>query len=373
MPWLIWLIGIIAFFIILILGLSLTGRSEKKKDSQLYIDALEDIVENNNRKAMEKLKKVIDGDPSNSEAYLYLGNLLRKQGAIDKAIKIHKNLEVNPGLNIKTETKVKNALLKDYMMTENWSKAVNLAEELYRIEAKDEEIAKSLLKIYEKLGDWQNAYRIARTIFTEKKELAHYSTYLGSMIMKNDVNTAKKYITKGIKEDISYANFLYGKILIDEEKTDRGISYLKKSISQEPEKASIYLPEISDIMYKSGEFSVFEPYIKKLYEENPRNLKVLENYVSILKKKGETEEVESLLSEALKHFELEKPELIARVAALYNNISSRKVSEYLSTMEKYLNKHKKFSCEECGYETEDFEWKCSNCGSFGSLNRLWCK
>ncbi len=362
-----WLIGILIFFILLIVGLSVLKRPKKEKYTELYIKGLEAIADGKTDEAIDKLRDVIDKEPSNTGAYLYLGDLMREKGEISKAMMIHKNLSVNPSLSDEEKKKVKETLAKDYFETKEFKKAVSLYESLYKREPKNRKLSMVLLNLYEKLNDWDKAYNIARKIYTRGKDLANYATFMASHLINEDPKKAERYLSIGQKEDISYAHYLYGKLLISEGKEKSGIEYLKKSISLEPDRASAYLPELFEYMFKSGEFSVLEPYLKSLFEENSDNWNILNSYVSMLKKKGEVGKAEKILDESVHGFDLKNPCILSSIALAYNGINTDKAFEYLSAMQKIFQQNEVFECTECKNEVKEFSWKCPYCSSFGSL------
>ena len=75
-------------------------RTQKRRVSQaprFYTEALRALVEGDDQTAFERLKAVVTEDSSNLDAYLKLGDLLRRRGRIDKAIKVHEDLTLRLG------------------------------------------------------------------------------------------------------------------------------------------------------------------------------------------------------------------------------------------------------------------------------------
>jgi lipopolysaccharide biosynthesis regulator YciM len=301
------LIIVVLFFILILLGLSVFSRMSDKLRTRnsytSYLKGLEAMIEEKDDNAIKLFREVIEIDPSNIESYLYTGNLLRKKGEIIKAIKIHKNLLVNPLLTREQKNSLKEALAEDYLENEDWIKALPILETLYNKNPKNLILSNKLMFLYEKLEKWDKALNIAKRIFDAKK-LANYATYLAAEVSKNDAKKASKYISIGEKGEISYAYYLHGKILISEGDESAGLEYIKKSLSLEPDKAFLYLPLLEEYMFEEGQFSVLEPYLKSKLEENPNNICILASYISILKKRGELEKANEILEDSIKNFDL---------------------------------------------------------------------
>ncbi|MBN1693784.1 hypothetical protein JW879_00100 [candidate division WOR-3 bacterium] len=367
------LVYIVLFFALIWLGLSIFSRmSEKIKcrtQHTSYLKGLEAIIEGKKDKAIKLFREVLEKDPSNIESYLYTGNLLREKGEVKKAIKIHKNLLVNPLLNKEQKNKLKEALAKDYIENKDWAKAIPILETLNNKNPKNSVLADELIDSYEKLQKWDKAFNIAKKTFSPEK-LSNYATYLACEVSKKDTKKANKFIAVGEKGNISYAYYLHGKLLVLEGNESEGLELIKKSISIEPDKAYLYLPMLEEYMFKEGQFGILEPYLKSKFEENPNNIYILASYISILKKRGQIERANEILEESIKNFDLSDYKILLSIVIISNEIDGNMVSEYLTKIKNKMDKRKLFKCSKCNTETEEFNWKCNSCGSFGTINHV---
>jgi lipopolysaccharide biosynthesis regulator YciM len=370
------LVYLILFFILIWLGISIFSKmSEKIKcrnQHTSYLKGLEAIIEGKKDKAIKFFRDVLEKEPSNIESYLYTGNLLREKGEVVKAIKIHKNLLVNPLLDNEQKGKLKEALAEDYLKNEDWAKAIPILETLYHKNPKNPILSEKLMNSYEKLKKWDKAFNIAKKTFDQIK-LAHYATYLACEVLKKDPKQANKFILAGEKGNISYAYYLHGKLLISEGDESGGLEHIKKSISIDPDKAFLYLPLLEEYMFKEGQFGVLEPYLKSKFEENPHNISILASYISILKKRGQLEEAKDILEESIKNFDLNDYQVLLSIAIISNEIDGNMVSEYLTKIKSKMDKRNFFRCSKCNNETEEFNWKCNSCGAFGTMNQIGIK
>lgn len=367
------LVFLVLFFILIWVGLAIFSKMSERVKCQTrrtsYLKGLEAIIEGDKDEAIKLFREVLERDPSDIESYLYTGNLLREKGEVSKAIKIHKNLLVNPLLDNAQKHKLKEALAEDYLRNEDWAKALPVLETLYHKSPKDPRLLTRLMNIYEKLRKWDKAYNVAKRTF-DKKKLAHYATYLAEKVVKEDTKKASKFISVGEKGDISYAYYLHGKLLISEGDESGGLEYIKKAISINPDKAFLYLPALEEYMFEEGQFGDLEPYLKSKFEENPDNIYILASYISILKKRGQSEKAKDILQESIKNFDLNDFNNLLSITIISNEINDKMVSEYLNKIKTMMNSRKHFKCSECNKETTDFSWKCDGCYSFGTINHI---
>ena len=92
-----YLLPLIAVILVIIFLVN-TRKSKQPTDVEVYNKALKAIIDNNQERAFQILKDLIQKDSNNSEAYLLLGNLVRDRN-IDKALKIQQSIIVRPGLS----------------------------------------------------------------------------------------------------------------------------------------------------------------------------------------------------------------------------------------------------------------------------------
>ncbi len=367
------LVYLVLFFVLIWLGLTIFSRmSEKIKcrgQRTSYLKGLEAMIEGKKDKAIELFRDVVERDPSDTESYLYIGTLLREKGEVKKAIKIHKNLLVNPLLDKEQKNKLKESLAEDYLKNKDWAKALPILETLYHKNPQNPILSNKLMDIYEKLKKWDKAFNVAKKAFDTEK-LAHYATYLACEVLKKDNKKTNKFISIGEKGNISYAYYLHGKLLISEGDESEGLEYIKKSISIDPGKAHLYLPLLEEYMFEEGQFGVLEPYLKSKFEKNPDNIYILASYISILKKRGQIAKAKEILEESLKNFNLNNYNILLSIAIISNDIDDKMVSEYLTKIKTMMDKRKLFKCSKCSNETEEFSWKCNSCGSFGTIKHI---
>ncbi|MEO0293896.1 MAG: tetratricopeptide repeat protein [candidate division WOR-3 bacterium] len=369
------LLYVIILFIIIWLGLafffSTPSKIKNSKYYNIYLKALETIIEGKKDKAIKLFREVIETEPSNIESYLYIGNILREKGEVKKAIKIHRNLSVNPLLTKEQKRKLNEALAWDYIESKEWEKALPLLEVIYTKEPKNLEIANNLLKTYEKLEKWDKALNIAEKIFDAKK-FANYATYLAEVIFQTDPKKALKLLSIGEREEISYAYYLHGKLLIKDGAKGEGAEYVKRGIALEPTKSFLYLPLLEEYMFNEGKFSTLEPYLKNKFEENPENINIFISYLSILKRKGKLEKAKEILENSIKNFNLEDPTTLLLLTMISDEIKDETMkTKCLMKIKERIEKNI-YRCSECNSEIKEFTWKCPSCDSFGSLRPTIC-
>ena len=122
--------------ILVIVFLINTRKSKQPTNVEVYNKALKAIIDNNQERAFQILKDLIQKDSNNSEAYLLLGNLLRDRN-IEKALKIHQSIIVRPGLSKQIKIQVHQALGLDYIEMGNTIRAEDEFKNIISLDSKN--------------------------------------------------------------------------------------------------------------------------------------------------------------------------------------------------------------------------------------------
>lgn len=147
----------------------LSARSSKGKagrcaDSILgpeYIKGLNYLLNEQQDKAIDVFIRMLEVNSDTVETHLALGNLFRKRGEVDRAIRIHQNLAARPGLQDEQRMDALLELGQDYMKAGLFDRAEGLFRELNDNNVHLSSVLPLLLDIYQQEKDWQNAISIA--------------------------------------------------------------------------------------------------------------------------------------------------------------------------------------------------------------------
>ena len=136
------------------------GRRGQRSAGQLssglnpdYFKGLNFVLNEQPDKAIEVFIRMLEVDSETVETHLALGNLFRRRGEVDRAIRIHQNLIARPTLNMEQRS---NALLElgmDYMRSGLLDRAEGLFLELIDSGSHLNQAYSQLLEIYQQEKD----------------------------------------------------------------------------------------------------------------------------------------------------------------------------------------------------------------------------
>ena len=155
------------FIILAATGWALGYFGERDDQPPLNIDYLKGLnflLNEQTDQAVEHFLKMVRVDNTTIETHFALGNLFRKRGEVNRAIRIHQNIIARPDISDEQRDQAFYSLAKDY----HHAGLLDRAEVLFiRLNDKSEfmsESLKNLISIYEQEKEWSKAIEIAKKL-----------------------------------------------------------------------------------------------------------------------------------------------------------------------------------------------------------------
>jgi lipopolysaccharide biosynthesis regulator YciM len=377
--------GIFLFFIVLLvllfLGLLATiaiNYFKKSEDGiEDYINGLEAITDGNNRMAIQKLKNAIRKNTENVEAYIRLGDLLRKEGLAANALKIHKELLLRTNLSKPQRGRLYRALAVDYKNAGKYDLALKYAN-LYikEIDAKDSAVLKVQLELFENLKKWNQAFQLLKSapelIPDQKNRLALYKVMIGDELVKEkkekDARISYKEALK--QEEYNAAAYLgIGDSYWREERKEEAVDYWVELAGNNPRYAFLTFSRLEKAWFEMGEFANMQVFYQSLIRKYPELVDPVVALSRIHLKKGEYDEALKLVEALLK----KNPgnslviALKLKIQIGREDIKTLKTEclEFLDTF--FLKKKTDCKCSVCGYVSDKEMWHCPKCNAWNSF------
>lgn len=139
-------------------------RRDRKAISSNYFRGLNYLLNEQPDKAIEVFLKLAEINTETAETHLALGNLFRRRGEVDKAIRFHQHIIGRSNLSEQHRTQALLELGEDYMCAGLLDRAEKLFSELADDGRYSEVAISNLLSIYQQEKDWKNAIVQARKL-----------------------------------------------------------------------------------------------------------------------------------------------------------------------------------------------------------------
>lgn len=354
-----------------------TKQSHKRQQSTLsseYFKGLNYLLNDEQGKALDVFVKLVESNWDTIDMHFTLGKIYRKNGEMDKAIKIHQSLIARPSLPDKYRDKILLELGYDYLGAGWFDRAEGLFKEVLLQDEKSKEAHHNLILIYQQEKDWSKAIDIAKDMYKDDAAvfgpmIAQYYCELAEISKtKGDVAQLENLANKALKYD---ANCVRASIMLADQLKDSGddkgaIKVYQSIEKQDPESMILVIDSLLRCYENMSAQDKLLDYLLELQKRH-ENL-FLQNVIATVveRSKGKQSAVE-YLSEKIKH----QPSLTGirkLVSYKEKEIDADTVFADLATAISIMQKDSVvYRCQKCGFSTNTHYWLCPSCNRWGKV------
>jgi len=342
--------------------------------SSEYFSGLNFLLNEQPDKAIDVFIKMLEVNTDTVETYLALGNLFRRRGESDRAIRIHQNLIARPTLNKEQRMQALFELGKDYMRAGFLGRAENIFQELVDDKKHRVPALKNLLDIYQQERDWDKAMNTARKIEASSSdkmsvEIAQYCCELAENALNSADNTGAMKLLKralGHDKNCARANLLIGNI----EKRNGNYKAALKAYKQIEQQDVSYLPEALEPMVEChqalGKIDDMADYLNHIL----RQYDLLTPIVA-LSEVTRLQQDEKVAAEQILRSLEKSPSVRGLNQYIKLNLinaddeTHRQLSTIKSITSRLIENNPVYRCKNCGFRGKKLHWQCPTC-------RRWC-
>jgi lipopolysaccharide biosynthesis regulator YciM len=125
-----------------------------------YLRGINFLLDEESDRALEVFTRLAEVEGDVLETHFALGNLFRKRGETDRAIRVHQNIMARPGLGKNDRAQAEFALAEDYMSAGLLDRAENLYLELRKYPEFRARALGRLMRIFEQSREWEQAIEV---------------------------------------------------------------------------------------------------------------------------------------------------------------------------------------------------------------------
>jgi lipopolysaccharide biosynthesis regulator YciM len=357
------------------------GSSESPWLRQSYFEGLNYLLNEQPDAAIDTFVAALEVNSETLETHFALGNLLRRRGEVERAIRVHQNLLARPSLNLHQQQQAQIELALDYMKSGLLDRAEALFNELLD---SDDLVVRAvclerLIDIYRDEKEWQRAIDIAERLCQRKlgrnipywRELqAHFSCELAEQaIERRDWLSARQWMRKalGYDRESLRAHLNLAHIELSLGQFDQAIRALKKI----PATSSLYvseaLPLMIDCYKKLDRLEALYGLLEELYQQEPSELLLQDFGDLIFELRGE-QAASTFMARELPRFSTLKP-----MGDLLNIVTQQvgcqvEYHYFAPILKKALAARSTYECRQCGFAGQQLHWCCPTCKHWGTMS-----
>lgn len=338
-------------------------RIENRAAPKAYFRGLNFLLNEQQDQAIDAFIEAVQKDPDTTELHFALGNLFRRRGEYERAVRVHEHLLSRADLTRIERHRAQHALALDFLKAGLLDRA---EEALRKLEgtAHEEQALLALLAIYERTRDWPQAAEIAAKL--EAHGQADYGArqahYLCEQAARAEPERAEELLRQARAVAPAAARPQVELAALRRKAGDAAGAFaaLAQLAQTTPAAIPLLAKPLADAAVACGRRDEALAMLQKHYEQAP-SLDVLDAIVSL------QPDAESGRGWYVRHLERE-PSLVAAAKwlageKLEHEVFHPQVQRALEHATKPLTRYR---CAACGFEAKQHFWQCPGCQSWDS-------
>jgi lipopolysaccharide biosynthesis regulator YciM len=347
-------------------------RAENRSVPKAYFKGLNFLLNEQQDQAIDAFIEAVQNDPDTSELHFALGNLFRRRGEYDRAVRVHEHLLQRGDLSPKDRDRAQHALALDFLKAGLLDRA---EAALARLEGTDFEnpARLALLAIYERSRDWPQAAAIARKMHGVQGDFsarqAHYLCEQATeRLAQQDAQAAQDLLNQAqvIAPQAARPRVELARLHMQQGRCDAAFGTLRKLAIETPAALPLAAAALTDAALRCGKADQALALLQDHYQQSP-SLDVLDAIIAVHRAAHPSSDGQAGREWYLRHLKND-PSLVAAAKwlageRLEHEEHHREVQRALDQATLPLTRYR---CAACGFEARQHFWQCPGCQSWDS-------
>ncbi len=354
------------------------GESRTGKLSSSYFRGLNYLLNEQPDKAIEVFLELAEINRDTVETHLALGNLFRRRGEMDKAIRFHKHIITRPNLTEEQRSQALMELGEDYMQAGLLDRAERLFSELLDHSVENDKPARQLLDIYQQEKDWEKA-------IVQAQRLRKFDGKPGDQLISQlYCEVAREALDRGDNDAVvpalrqarrhdpgsARARLLHAELAAREEEWASAADCYREACELDPDCLVFALEPLMEAHHKSGRSDMVERWLEGMVANRPMTTAIL----ALARIRAESDPRAAV--ELLLHYQSKRPtvrglehlvELVYRQGVSLDELGPDMMRNLVRRL---LEGQPLYRCQQCGFSGRSWHWQCPGCRQWNKTRAI---
>ena len=345
-------------------------RIANRQAPRAYFKGLNYLLNEQQDQAIDAFIEAVQNDPDTSELHFALGNLFRRRGEYDRAVRVHEHLLSRADLSTADRQRAQHGLALDYLKAGLLDRA---EEALRKLESTPYEGQARLarLAIYERSREWPEAARVAHLLENSGEanfgvRMAHYQCEQArEAVQQGDSLKALSLLEQAAQHtpDAPRPRILLGQLQLAQGQAQAAFDTLAKLFEQTDAAAPLAASSLVKAAQAAKQSARALEVLQAYYMRQPC-IDVLEAITAL----ASTDTAGRAASQQryLDHLQ-KQPSLMAAARWLTGQGEETALpAPVQKTLEQATRPLARYRCAACGFEAKEHFWHCPGCQAWDS-------
>lgn len=378
----------------------LLGRRSRSRTATVpdlpgqYYKGLNYLLDGRPDGAVDAFINALEVNTETLETHIALGNLLRKRGEVDRAIRIHQNLLARPSLPRAQVHQAHLELARDYISAGLLDRAERLLKDLVAESSVQRRASQwHLMDIYQSEREWQQAIDIAAGLLPRKSllggsaadetdepgqsvhaVLSHYYCELANEHHQGgDLMGARNLLQEALAKDKQCvrASLMLGAVEYDAGRFKQAIKALRRVRQQDPLYISESVATLRACFRELGEERALRSYLMECLDLHPSPPLLLATVEDLREAEGQEVAERFLVEQLEKMPSLRGLEKLVSLQADSNEAGARESLGLVQRLvQRLIEERPSYRCTHCGFAGRHLHWFCPGCKYWGTISPI---
>lgn len=348
-------------------------RAERRQNPKAYFRGLNHLLNEEEDQAVDAFIEAVRNDPDTSELHFALGNLFRRRGDYDRAVRVHEHLLQRGDLAQKDRVRAQHALAQDFLKAGLLDRAEAALTRLEGTEHATEALL-ALLAIYERSRDWEHAADAANRLEASgcgsfELRLAHYRCEQAELLRKQDRTAEALALLEALVQRTpksARAWILLADLRQSLGDTSGGLQALRQLAEHVPQHLPLVAHSLAQWSRLADQGESAGQLLRAWRDQHPPSLDITQALALL-----QSDDPAAARQLYIEHLQRE-PSLVAANLWLSGEHFGAPEQEQRvkQALERACEPLKRYRCAACGFEARQYFWQCPGCQGWDSYPPL---
>ena len=341
-------------------------RIDNRQAPRAYFKGLNFLLNEQQDKAIDAFIEAVQRDPDTSELHFALGNLFRRRGEYERAVRVHQHLLSRGDISQSDRERAQYDLAMDFVKAGILDRAETALKALLDTPLAAQALL-ALLSIYERARDWRQAAEVSRQLDLQQGQgqfdtrRAHYLCELAAQSKDNQevhglLQEAVACAPLHARPRVALAQWMQA-----QGKTGQACDQLQQLASDIPSALPLIAAQLAQLAPQVQREQAVLQLLQKGYQQM-QSLDVLDAVVALESHMGQSQGRAHYAAHLQNH-----PSLIAASQWLAGaGLDPQQQPQVQRALDHAVKPLRRYRCAACGFEALHHFWQCPGCQAWDS-------